>query len=88
MHAKVFSIQILQYFRQIPLKVCTLVLFIALEKKGGWLGLAIAVGYTLRKLVAKIAGFRVLEDMMTLLAPRQLGYGIRGGAEAAIHATR
>ena len=28
MHAKVFSIQIFQYFRQIPLSVCTLVLFI------------------------------------------------------------
>ena len=58
---------------------------IALEKKGGG---PIAVGCTLRRLVAKIAGFRVLEDMATLLAPRQLGYGIRGGAEAAVHATR
>ena len=28
MHAKVFSIQILQYFRQISPRVCTLVLFI------------------------------------------------------------
>ena len=28
MHAKVFSIQIFQYFRQIPSSVCTLVLFI------------------------------------------------------------
>ena len=32
----------------------------------------IAVGCTLRRLVAKFAGFRVLEDMVTLLAPRQL----------------
>ena len=30
MHEKVFSIQIFQYFRQIPPRVCTLVLFIAL----------------------------------------------------------
>ena len=30
MHAKVFSIQIFQYFCQIPLRVCTLVLFIFL----------------------------------------------------------
>ena len=28
MHAKVFSIQIFQYFHQIPPRVCTLVLFI------------------------------------------------------------
>ena len=42
----------------------------------------IAVGCTLCRLVAKIAGFRVLEDMATLLAPCQLGYGIRGGGEA------
>ena len=28
MHAKVFSIQIFQYLRQIPPRVCTLVLFI------------------------------------------------------------
>ena len=38
-------------------------------------------------MVAKIAGFRVLEDVATLLAPRQLGYSIRGGTEAAVHAT-
>ena len=30
MHAKVFSIQIFQYLRQIPPRVCTLVLFIDL----------------------------------------------------------
>ena len=26
--------------------------------------------------------------MAALLAPRQLGYGVRGGAEAAVHAAR
>ena len=46
------------------------------------------MGCTLRRLVAKIAGFRVLENMATLLAPRQLGYRISGGAEAAVHAAR
>ena len=30
MHEKVFSIQIFQYFRQIPPRFCTLVLFITL----------------------------------------------------------
>ena len=60
-----------------------------MEKKGGGGGVRpIAVGYTLRRFVAKIAGIRVLEDMATLLAPCQLGYGIRGGAEAVVHAAR
>ena len=60
---------------------------IDLEKKEGGVR-PIAVGCTLRRLVAKIAGFRVLENMATLLASRQLGYGIRGGAEAVVHAAR
>ena len=30
----------------------------------------------------------VVEDMANLLSPRQLGYGVRNGAEAAVHATR
>ena len=42
----------------------------------------------LRRLVAKIAGNVVREEMVSLLARRQLGYGVRGGAEAAVHATR
>ena len=46
------------------------------------------LGCTLRRLVAKIAGNKVTVDMVSLLAPRQLGYGVRGGAEAAVHATR
>ena len=33
MHAKVFSIQIFQYFHQIPPRVCTLVLFIKISNK-------------------------------------------------------
>ena len=48
----------------------------------------IAVGCTLRHLVAKTAASGVIVDMSTLLSPRQLGYGVRGGAETAIHATR
>lgn len=41
---------------------------------------------TLRCLVAKIASSLVLGDMSALLAPRQLGYGVRSGAESAVHA--
>ena len=58
----------------------------ALTKDGGIR--PIAVGCTLRRLVAKVAGFRVRDEMAALLAPRQLGYGVRGGAEAAVHAAR
>ena len=75
---------------KIPLPICPFFFeatLIALEKKEGGVR-SIAVGCTLRRLVAKIAGFRVLENMATLLASRQLGYGIRGGAEATVHAAR
>ena len=64
-------------------------LHIALEKKEcDVLFFSIAVGCTLRRLVDNIAGFRVLENMTTLLAPHKLCYGIRGGAEVAVHAAR
>ena len=46
------------------------------------------MGCTLRRLVAKIACKRVADDMAELLAPIQLGYGVRGGSEAAVHAAR
>ena len=47
-----------------------------------------SVGCTLSRLVAKVAGLSVMEDMTGLLSLRQLGYGVRGGAEAAVHAAR
>ena len=43
----------------------------------------VAVGCTLRRLVAKVASNRVRDDMALLFEPRQLGYGIKRGAEAA-----
>ena len=60
---------------------------VALEKQSGGVR-PIAVGCTLRRLVAKIAGLSVVDSMAELLSPRQLGYGVRGGAEAAVHAAR
>ena len=60
---------------------------VALEKKNGGVR-PIAVGYTLRRLAAKCAGLQVKEDVTCLSAPRQLGYGIAGGAEAAVHSAR
>ena len=59
----------------------------ALSKEDGGVR-PIAVGLTLRRLVAKVAGFQVRDEMSDLLAPRQLGYGVKGGAEAAVHAAR
>ena len=58
---------------------------VALKKKSGGV-CPIAVGCTLRRLVAKVACSLVIEDMAQLLAPHQLGYGVHGGAEAAMHA--
>ena len=40
------------------------------------------------RLVAKIAGSKEVNDAASLLAPWQLGYGISGSAEAAVHASR
>ena len=38
--------------------------------------------------MAKVAGMNVVDEMAALLAPRQLGYGVKNGAEAAVHAAR
>uniref|UniRef100_A0A1X7SSY7 Reverse transcriptase domain-containing protein n=1 Tax=Amphimedon queenslandica TaxID=400682 RepID=A0A1X7SSY7_AMPQE len=60
---------------------------IALQKKGGGIR-PIAVGCSLRRLVAKIACSQVADDMAELLSPRQIGFGVKGGIEAAVHAAR
>ena len=49
----------------------------ALTKKEGGIR-PIAVGCTLCRLAAKVAGFRARDKMAALLAPRQLGYSVRG----------
>ena len=46
------------------------------------------MGCTLRRLVAKVDGRKIMEEMGELLAPRQLGYCVGGGSEAAVHAAR
>ena len=48
----------------------------------------IAIGCTLRRLVAKALGDKVKSRMGELLAPRQLGYGTPHGCEAAVHSVR
>jgi len=60
---------------------------IALNKKVGGFR-PIAMGLTWRRLAAKICVRHSLNSATELLAPRQLGFGVKGGAEAAAHATR
>jgi len=59
----------------------------ALAKKGGGVR-PIAVGSTLRRLVAKAACCSVRESVVAKLAPSQLGFGVQLGAEAAAHFAR
>ena len=60
---------------------------IALEKKSGGIR-PIAIGYTWRRIAAKCATFHASSRLRSVLSPRQLGVGISGGCEAAVHATR
>ena len=48
----------------------------------------IAIGCTLRRLVAKCACSQICNDMSAILSPLQLGYGTPRGAEAVVHAAR
>jgi hypothetical protein len=59
----------------------------ALEKKGGGIR-PIAVGFTWRRLAAKCANTFAIAKLGNSLSPLQLGVGVRGGCEAAVHATR
>ena len=60
---------------------------IALHKNDGGVR-PIAVGYTLRRLAAKCANANVIKRRNEELQPIQVGVGVSGGAEAAIHALR
>ena len=57
----------------------------ALAKKGGGVR-PIAVGETLRRIVAKCVCAALQQAAATRLSPTQVGVGERGGCEAAIHA--
>lgn len=59
----------------------------ALRKKDGGIR-PIAVGLTLRRLASKIVCRWAADRLLPDLAPRQLGVGVRGGAEAIVHAAR
>ena len=60
---------------------------LALNKKSGGIR-PIAIGFTLRRLVAKCASNVGSMKMRSYFSPRQLGVGIPGGCEAAVHAAR
>jgi len=59
----------------------------ALSKKAGGIR-PIAVGCTFQRLVAKAACSIVRDHVTSKLAPLQLGFGVKQGAEAAAHAAR
>jgi hypothetical protein len=59
----------------------------ALEKKSGGIR-PIAIGYTWRRIAAKCANAHAIAVLADYLQPVQLGVGIPGGCEAAVHATR
>ena len=48
----------------------------------------IAVGLVWRRLAGKIVCFHVHDSLSETLRPIQLGFGVKGGAEALIHAVR
>ena len=56
-------------------------------KKGGGVR-PIAVGYVWRRVAGKVACRRVSESAAALLGPRQLGFGVQGGCEGAVHTAR
>ena len=60
---------------------------ITLEKKSGGMR-PIAVGYTLQHIAAKCANTYAASQLADYFSPIQLGVGIQGGCEAAVHATR
>ena len=60
---------------------------LAFTKKDGGVR-PIAVGVTLRRLAAKVACRVATTDCLTHLKPRQLGVGVKGGAEALVHGAR
>jgi len=60
---------------------------LALGKKSGGIR-PIAVGLTLRRLVCKCASSFGSKRMVSSFHPRQLGVGVAGGCEAAIHSAR
>lgn len=60
---------------------------VALAKKDGGVR-PIAVGSTLRRLTSKLCCQKIQDSLSKKFQPRQLGFGVRAGCEAAVHAAR
>ena len=60
---------------------------ISLTTKSGGIR-PIAIGFTLRRLVSKVANQHGITNLSRYFYPRQLGVGRSGGCEAAVHASR
>jgi len=60
---------------------------IALKKKDGGIR-PIVVGLCLRRLVSKLMNNYAIDKISNLISPTQLGVGVAGGVEAAVHAAR
>ena len=57
------------------------------RRKGGGIH-PIAIGCTIRRLASKCACLHALKSIPDVLSPHQVGFGVSGGAEAAVHASR
>ena len=66
--------------------LCGANLFAAIKKDGGHR--PVAVGEIFRRLVSKCAAFKFTPDAVETLKPLQLGVGVRGGVEIAVHSVR
>ena len=74
----------------IPRSICPIfygATLCAFNKKDGGIR-PIAVGLCFRRLVAKVICSRLNEPLGNILRPKQLGFGTKCGAEAAIHSMR
>ncbi|KAL0852231.1 hypothetical protein ABMA28_000449 [Loxostege sticticalis] len=58
---------------------------IALNKKDGGIR-PIVIGSTFRRLTSKICVRQLYSNISRMLQPHQLGFGLKGGCEAAVHA--
>src|SRR5207244_3098153 len=60
---------------------------LALTKRSGGIR-PIAVGYTWCRIAAKCANVYAVNKLSEFLQPIQLGFGVKGGCEAPVHASR
>ena len=67
-------------------RICAAYLHPLLKKDGGIR--PVAVGETFRRLVSKCLNSAIRKEAASILSPLQLGVGVRGGCEIAIHSLR